>query len=160
MSPPSARVLVPGPPYIDRRRLIRLHRLVSRFSSSVGNGTVSFGLLVEGGRVGCSVPRVTTTSPVPWNAALRPIRFDRSRSVSSKALSLVRPLLSAHHGSRERIDDRTQVTTTGAVPAQSHLSGGTPVPVLLEILRLAFAWGICALVVLFWYYIMSRLGTF
>ena len=30
----------------------------------------------------------------------------------------------------------------------------------LEILRLAFAWGICALVVLFWYYVMSRLGTF
>ena len=31
---------------------------------------------------------------------------------------------------------------------------------LREILRLALAWGICALVVVFWYYIMSRLGTF
>ena len=29
-----------------------------------------------------------------------------------------------------------------------------------EILRLALAWGICALVVVFWYYIMSRLGSF
>lgn len=29
-----------------------------------------------------------------------------------------------------------------------------------EILRLAFAWGVCGLVVLFWYYILSRLGTF
>ena len=29
-----------------------------------------------------------------------------------------------------------------------------------EILRLALAWGICALVVAFWYYIMSRLGQF
>jgi hypothetical protein len=29
-----------------------------------------------------------------------------------------------------------------------------------EILRLVLAWGICALVVVFWYYIMSRLGTF
>ena len=25
---------------------------------------------------------------------------------------------------------------------------------------LAFAWGVCALVVLFWYYVMSRIGTF
>ena len=63
-------------------------------------------------------------------------------------------------GRGESIDSRTHVTTTGAVAAQSQLSGGTPVPVLLEILRLAFAWGVCALVVLFWYYIMSRLGTF
>ncbi len=29
-----------------------------------------------------------------------------------------------------------------------------------EILRLALAWGICVLIVGFWYYIMSRLGTF
>jgi hypothetical protein len=32
--------------------------------------------------------------------------------------------------------------------------------VLIEILRLAFAWGVCAAVVYFWYYIMSRLGSF
>lgn len=32
--------------------------------------------------------------------------------------------------------------------------------VLYEILRLAIAWGICGLVVYFWYYIMSHLGTF
>jgi hypothetical protein len=32
--------------------------------------------------------------------------------------------------------------------------------VLYEILRLAFAWGVCVAVVAFWYYIMSRLGTF
>jgi hypothetical protein len=32
--------------------------------------------------------------------------------------------------------------------------------VLGEILSLAIAWGVCALVVAFWYYIMSRLGTF
>lgn len=31
---------------------------------------------------------------------------------------------------------------------------------LAEILSLAFAWGICTLVVVFWYYIMSRIGTF
>ena len=29
-----------------------------------------------------------------------------------------------------------------------------------EILRLALAWGVCALVVVFWHYVMSRLGTF
>jgi hypothetical protein len=29
-----------------------------------------------------------------------------------------------------------------------------------EILRLALAWGICVVIVAFWYYIMSRLGTF
>ena len=29
-----------------------------------------------------------------------------------------------------------------------------------EILRLVFAWGSCALVVVFWYYVMSRIGTF
>ena len=29
-----------------------------------------------------------------------------------------------------------------------------------EILRLALAWGICGLIVAFWYYVMSRLGTF
>jgi len=29
-----------------------------------------------------------------------------------------------------------------------------------EILSLVFAWGVCALVVMFWYYVMSRLGTF
>lgn len=29
-----------------------------------------------------------------------------------------------------------------------------------EILRLLFAWGVCGLVVAFWYYVMSRLGTF
>jgi hypothetical protein len=32
--------------------------------------------------------------------------------------------------------------------------------VLEEILRLGFAWGVCAVVVVFWYYVMSRLGTF
>jgi hypothetical protein len=32
--------------------------------------------------------------------------------------------------------------------------------VLHEILRLALAWGLCGLIVAFWYYIMSRLGTF
>jgi hypothetical protein len=32
--------------------------------------------------------------------------------------------------------------------------------VIEEILRLAFAWGVCAVVVAFWYYVMSRLGTF
>ncbi len=31
---------------------------------------------------------------------------------------------------------------------------------LNEILRLALAWGVCGVVVWFWYYIMSRLGTF
>ncbi|CAO5171451.1 conserved hypothetical protein [Frankia sp. AiPs1] len=31
---------------------------------------------------------------------------------------------------------------------------------LAEILSLAFAWGVCALVVVFWYYLMSRIGTF
>lgn len=31
---------------------------------------------------------------------------------------------------------------------------------LEEIIRLAGAWGLCVLIVLFWYYIMSRLGTF
>jgi len=29
-----------------------------------------------------------------------------------------------------------------------------------EILRLAFAWGVCAAVVGFWYYVMSRIGSF
>jgi uncharacterized MnhB-related membrane protein len=29
-----------------------------------------------------------------------------------------------------------------------------------ELLSLAIAWGICGLVVAFWYYIMSRIGTF
>ena len=29
-----------------------------------------------------------------------------------------------------------------------------------ELLHLAIAWGICGLVVAFWYYIMSRIGTF
>ena len=29
-----------------------------------------------------------------------------------------------------------------------------------EILSLALAWGVCAVVVVFWYYIMSHLGTF
>jgi hypothetical protein len=29
-----------------------------------------------------------------------------------------------------------------------------------EILRLAFAWGVCALVVAFWYYVMKNIGTF
>ena len=33
-------------------------------------------------------------------------------------------------------------------------------PVLLEIARLGFAWGICALVVLFWYWVMKSIGTF
>jgi hypothetical protein len=32
--------------------------------------------------------------------------------------------------------------------------------VLAEILSLGIAWGICTAVVAFWYYIMSRLGTF
>jgi len=32
--------------------------------------------------------------------------------------------------------------------------------VIEEILRLGFAWAICAVVVVFWYYIMSRLGSF
>jgi hypothetical protein len=32
--------------------------------------------------------------------------------------------------------------------------------VLGEILSLVLAWGICAVVVVFWYYIMSHLGTF
>jgi hypothetical protein len=32
--------------------------------------------------------------------------------------------------------------------------------VLEELLSLAIAWGICAVMVWFWYYIMSRLGTF
>jgi hypothetical protein len=32
--------------------------------------------------------------------------------------------------------------------------------VLGEIFSLAIAWGICAVVVAFWYYIMSHLGTF
>lgn len=31
---------------------------------------------------------------------------------------------------------------------------------LEEILSLAFAWGVCAAVVAFWYYLMSRIGTF
>ena len=31
---------------------------------------------------------------------------------------------------------------------------------LHEILRLALAWGICGLVVAFWYYIMKNLGSF
>jgi len=31
---------------------------------------------------------------------------------------------------------------------------------LEEILNLALAWGICAAVVAFWYYVMSHLGTF
>jgi hypothetical protein len=31
---------------------------------------------------------------------------------------------------------------------------------LHEIVRLLLAWGICGLIVLFWYYIMSRLGPF
>ena len=29
-----------------------------------------------------------------------------------------------------------------------------------EIIMLAIAWGVCGLVVYFWYYVMSRLGTF
>jgi hypothetical protein len=29
-----------------------------------------------------------------------------------------------------------------------------------ELLMLAITWGICAAVVAFWYYIMSRIGTF
>lgn len=32
--------------------------------------------------------------------------------------------------------------------------------VLYELFRLALTWAICALVVYFWYYVMSRLGTF
>jgi hypothetical protein len=32
--------------------------------------------------------------------------------------------------------------------------------VIEEILRLALAWGICALVVWFWYWLMKSLGTF
>ena len=32
--------------------------------------------------------------------------------------------------------------------------------VFVEVLRLAFAWGVCAAVVYFWYYVMSRIGTF
>jgi hypothetical protein len=32
--------------------------------------------------------------------------------------------------------------------------------VLEEFLSLAMAWGICAVMVWFWFYIMSRLGTF
>ena len=31
---------------------------------------------------------------------------------------------------------------------------------LHEILRLGLAWGICVVVVAFWYYIMKNLGTF
>jgi hypothetical protein len=31
---------------------------------------------------------------------------------------------------------------------------------LEEVLSLAFAWGVCAGVVAFWYYVMSRIGTF
>jgi 4-amino-4-deoxy-L-arabinose transferase-like glycosyltransferase len=32
--------------------------------------------------------------------------------------------------------------------------------VIEEILRLGLAWAICTVVVVFWYYIMSRLGSF
>jgi hypothetical protein len=32
--------------------------------------------------------------------------------------------------------------------------------VLNEILRLGLAWGICVVIVAFWYYIMKSLGTF
>jgi hypothetical protein len=32
--------------------------------------------------------------------------------------------------------------------------------VLGEVLSLAIAWGICAVVVVFWYYVMSRIGSF
>jgi hypothetical protein len=31
---------------------------------------------------------------------------------------------------------------------------------LNEILRLALAWGICGVIVAFWYYIMKNIGTF
>jgi hypothetical protein len=31
---------------------------------------------------------------------------------------------------------------------------------LHEILRLALAWGVCGLVVVFWYWVMKSLGTF
>ena len=31
---------------------------------------------------------------------------------------------------------------------------------LYEVLRLALAWGLCGLIVWFWYYIMKSLGTF
>jgi hypothetical protein len=29
-----------------------------------------------------------------------------------------------------------------------------------ELLMLAITWGVCGLVVAFWYYLMSRIGTF